>query len=111
MPIDATDPTVVSATYNLWAVASLQIAGDGCVAFGQTDVQPVSVSATLVKARVLSDGKTWERSPLPSDIVRLQIPDAYAFIATGTPQAQAIEAALQAVETAVNAYGAQQGAF
>lgn len=116
MSIAATNPTTIDAVYNLWAIASLTVSGDGCVAFGQ---QPnpgqsaptpglVSVTAKLVKYRVLPSGLD-ERSPSPADVVQLSIPDVYGYIATGTPQAVAVAEAMASILTALQAYGTQQG--
>lgn len=116
MSINATSPTAIAATYNVWAVRRLIIDGDGCVAYGQapnpgqSEPSPstVSVTATLVKARVLGSG-LWERSPSPADTVTLSIQDVYGYIATNTPQAQAVGAAMNAIVTALEAVGMQEG--
>lgn len=118
MPIEATAPTTVSATYDRWVIAGLTIVGDGCVAFGQEPnpgenaptPQSVGITAKMVKARVLESG-LWERSPLPRDEVDLSIPDVYAFIATGTPTSQAVATAIGAVLQALGVVGQERGAL
>lgn len=99
MPITATNPTALAATYDLWAVQSVTIAGDGCAAVGEESPGPVLAAVTLVKARVRAGG-VWERSPLPADTLTAAVPDVYAEMVAGTDLGKALGAALAAVQAA-----------
>lgn len=105
MSISATNPSSVSATYNLWAISMFQVQGDGLVRIGQTDAPPpVAATATLVKYRIREDGLA-ERSPLVSDRLDLSIPDLYALAATDST----IGAALTSIVTGVTHFASGQG--
>lgn len=109
MPINATTPTTINETYDRWAISGLQLIGDGCAAFGQATPGPVSIQAALVKARVRTDGVTWERGNAPEDTVRLSIPDLYGYVATNTTTAQSVAAAIGAIVAALEAFGTDEG--
>lgn len=116
MPLFATTPTNVSATYDLWAIGDLRIAGDGCIDPGQLPdpgqelptPQPVMITVQLVKARILGNG-LWERSTGPSDKVEFSIIDVYKYVADGLPAAAEIGAAMGAVLAGVGAVGQARG--
>lgn len=109
MAITATTPTMLgTVTYDRWAF-TLSALSDGCVDYGGSAPPAVLLSVRAVKARVLADGVTWERSPLSylagsPDLVQFTL-DPYAEGATNTVVAQA----MQAVVAAVDQYGHAKG--
>lgn len=105
MSIDATEPTVISASYDKWAF-SFYTSGFPCAAPGGSVADTVSAHATLVKFRIRDDG-VYERSPLPADIREVHIEDIYATAATKP----SVAAALAALLVAVAEIAADQGAL
>lgn len=89
MPIDATSPTVVQATFDKWAIAELRQTGDGLAAFGDPSAPPIVLYARLVKYRVRDDGVS-ERSPFPADSRDVTIPDLYDLAAKDIDVASAL---------------------
>jgi hypothetical protein len=70
MPIQAANPTTLTATYNKWGMAYLHITGDGMADFGKSDVPAINLESALSKYRDRDNGDgttTPERSPVPSD--------------------------------------------
>lgn len=96
MALESTEPTTLIATYDRWAIASLNQIGDGCADAGQASAAPVALTVTLVKYRVRDDGIS-ERSPLPSDRRALSVSDLYALAATDADVAAALAALIAAV--------------
>jgi hypothetical protein len=95
MPIPAT-PSVVSATYDLWAIGGLRQVGVGLASAGESAAPPVGLVATLAKYRLRDDGVP-EMSPMPADQVAITIPDLYALAATDPKVATALAALVEAV--------------
>lgn len=98
MPIEASEPTTIDKTYDLWAF-EFQTIGTGAVAAGSppgTLAPAVVAYVRLTKARVRDDG-VWELSPLPSDTRVFSVPDLYALAATDADVAQALGALVLAV--------------
>ena len=98
MPIEASEPSVVSATYDLWAF-EFQTVGTGAIPAGsppETPTPPVVAYVRMTKARVREDGQ-WELSPLPGDTRVFNVPDLYALAATDADVAQVLGALILAV--------------
>lgn len=113
--MNATSPTEIAATYDLWAIDHFESSGSGCVAFGQPgwlDDQdqprnpPIRVYVRLVKYRVRADGIS-EESPLAADRWSGTIDDLYAAAATEP----AFATALEALTVAVAGYATARGAL
>lgn len=103
MPIDATNPTVVSAIYDKWAF-SFWTNGFPVADPGVDEVGTVSAVATLIKCRERPDGE-WERSPLASDIAEIRVPDIYAEAA----RRPSVATALASLMAAIQEIGTEQG--
>ena len=97
MPIDASEPTVISATYDKWA---FEFSTRG---FG-VDGSPVMCFASLAKYRIRDDG-TGELSPLDSDRVSVAVPDLFALMATDADVASAFAGLVVAVQKIAQAQG------
>lgn len=95
MPIEASEPTVISASYPYWAV-SFHTSGFPVADPGGDTVGVVSCSVTMVKFRIRDDGIP-ERSPLQSDVVTFYVPDLYALAALKPGAATALTAMLAAI--------------
>jgi hypothetical protein len=95
MPIEATEPTVLAATYPYWAF-SIYTTGLPLAEPGGTEVGQVSCTATLVKYRTREDGID-ERSPLQSDVRTVRIQDIYASMPSRPKIATAFSALMEAV--------------
>lgn len=104
MPIDATSPTTIQASFDKWAIAEFKQTGDGLAAFGDPSAPPIVLYARLVKYRVRDDGVS-ERSPFPADTRDVTIPDLYD-LASKDPDAAA---ALQALVGMVAKVAGQKG--
>lgn len=98
MPIDATQPTTIAATYDKWA---FEFSTRG---FG-VDGGPITCVANLAKYRVLEDG-TGELSPLIGDRISVSVPDLYALMATDADVASAFASLVVAVEKIAQSQGA-----
>jgi hypothetical protein len=109
MPITATDPTTIAATFDLWQMAYLTIAGDGLADFGAPVARPVVIESALVKYRTRADGVP-ERSPLPGDrtpILRATL----AELLGDADLAPLVAAAEQAVVSLLVAFATKRGAI
>ncbi len=108
--MDATIPTVVSATYDKWCITSFAAVGDGCVGLNDSALQPVALTIQMQKYRVRPDGLS-ERSPSPTDTRLLTIGDLYASLGANPtdPVWQQIGAAMASLTAAVAAYAAARG--
>lgn len=95
MPIEATQPTVLSAVYPYWAF-QFHTSGYPCAAPGSSVVGQVSCHVTLVKFRNREDGVS-ELSPLASDVREITVPDIYALAAIKPSVAAALAALMVAV--------------
>lgn len=95
MPIEATEPTVIAATYPYWAF-SIQTRGFPCAPPGGTTPDTVSCHVTLIKFRIRGDGVP-EQSPLPDDVRTITVDDIYALAATKPTVAAALAALMEAV--------------
>lgn len=103
MPIAATEPTVISASYPFWAF-SFYTSGFPIANPGEDTVGVVSCSVTMVKFRVRDDGIP-ERSPLQSDVVTFHVPDLYSLAAEKPSVATALTAMLTAIAGEAEAEG------
>lgn len=103
MPIEATEPTVISATYDKWAF-SFHTVGFPLADPGGDVVGKVGCTATLVKYRTREDGID-ERSPLQSDVRMIHIPDVYAEMQATPSIASAFAALMTAVTEVAEAQG------
>ena len=104
MPINATESTVLDATYDKWAISEFRTYGDALSGYGESAVQPVRVFVRMIKYRVRDDGIP-ERSPILSDSRSFDIPDLYAALESDPLLAQA----MQSLTTAVAAHASQLG--
>jgi hypothetical protein len=96
MPLEATDPGTLSATYDLWAF-TFATYGLGLALPGEpAPADTINARADLVKYRVRPDGVA-EMSPLPSDRATITVPDLYALAATNATVAAAMAALIAAV--------------
>lgn len=95
MPIEATQPTTISATYPYWAFA-FRTNGFPCAKPGSDVVATVSCTVVMKRFRVRDDGIP-EESPLPSDIIEFTVTDLYASAAAKPRVAVALTAVLEAI--------------
>lgn len=95
MPIEATEPTTISATYPYWAFA-FRTNGFPTASPGGNAVGTVSCVVVMKRFRIREDGVP-EDSPLPSDLVEFTVPDIYALAATKPSVATALTAMLTAI--------------
>ena len=95
MPIEATTPTEITATYPYWAF-SFHTSGFPCAPPGGDTPDVVSCHVTMVKFRVREDGVP-ERSPLPSDVREIHVADLYALAAQKPSVATALNSMLTAI--------------
>lgn len=95
MPIEATEPTVIAATYDKWAF-SFHTTGFPCAAPGGMTPDTVACHVTMLKFRLREDGVP-ERSPLPSDMREIHVDDLYALAAIKPSVATALTAMLDAI--------------
>lgn len=94
-PIEASEPTVISATYDKWAF-EFSTCGFPCAAPGSSVVETVSCHIRMLKFRVREDG-IFERSPLESDSQEIHIVDLYALAAEKPIVATALAVMLEAI--------------
>lgn len=97
MPIEATTPSTIAATFDRWAI-EFATQGDGLATFGKTDNRPIVAIATLTKFRIREEDGVSERSPLPADRITVVVPDVFAAAAEEPLIAQAMGAVLAAVQ-------------
>lgn len=104
MPIEATTPTELSASYNFWAF-TFRTDGFGLASPGQdTAADPISATVTLVKYRVREDGVP-EISPVRGDQTTITVPDIYALAAGDPVVADALNALVAAVDHIARSQG------
>lgn len=97
MPIEATAPTILEATYDKWAV-QFRTNGFPSARIGETTARPVSCTIVMQRSRIRPDG-VWEASPLPADLVEFTVPDLYALVAEDAAAANALQAMIGVIAT------------
>lgn len=103
MPIEATQPTTIEATYPYWAF-TFSTSGYPIAPPGGSVVDTVSCQVTMVKFRIREDGVA-EQSPLPSDQDSFTVTDLYAAAAEKPSLATALAAVLEAIQVEAQAQG------
>lgn len=104
MPIEATTPTVLSATYDKWAV-QFRTNGFPSARVGAATPDTVSCTVVMQRSRIRDDG-VWEASPLPGDLVEFTVPDLYALAAA---KPETVGVALQSMLVAIAGEAAERG--
>jgi len=97
MPIEATEPTEITAVYDKWAF-TIATTAYPCAKPGEAEPAKVSLILNIGKFRTRAEDNVDELSPLPSDYKATRIDDWYNEVATNPKAAALMAAAMEFVE-------------
>jgi len=104
MPIEATEPTEIVASYDKWAFM-ISTTDYPCAKPGEIEPATVGLVLSLAKFRIRPGDNVPELSPLPADYKSLRIDDIYTLASTNLKVATALQALMEAVEDVAGSEG------